>query len=654
MITPGPQIPAYLRERYPFDKIPVWDQFVEHFRLNEGFSFSVFLVPDDWAVALLREKTQETFPDWPIHRIVLGADAPDGELAQKVLELDFDKLGQGILWIDADPIPSEQFADRDAAWERNWSRLNRSRNLLMRQWPQPIIVAAPHRLHSILRGATPDFWRLAKFFHLEVNQPEISSELPQFENLRDDQLFDFGLGGDPEQTLAEIESLRHLDGREQLKAHLHARAARQYYQKLQFSNALEQFDLAIQLDEKFGSDAEFSVLLHSMFGQLLNAMGQNVQAEMHLCKSLALASEPSLTSEIQSLPLNNLASLLQDTNRLAEAELLIRRALAIDENSYGDQHPNVGLRLNNLGSLLQETNRLSEAEALMRRALAIFEANCVDQHPYIALILNNLASLLQQTDRLSEAETLMRRALAIDELIFGDHHPTVAVDLNNLSLLLQETNRLSESEPLMRRALAIKERNYGGQHPSVVISINNLAWLLKSTNRFAEAELLMRRALAIGETNFGGEHPKVALRLNSLAQLLHDLNRLTEAELLMRRALRIDEKTYGLEHPTVAIDHNNLASLLITTNRHVEAEPHYKIAISISLRSLGQDHPNTTLFIDNYLHFLTSDLKLTEEQAEARIQELIASAMKKSRELGSRLGMLAGVRLSCGGSGERG
>ncbi|MFO0776824.1 MAG: tetratricopeptide repeat protein [Nitrospira sp.] len=45
-------------------------------------------------------------------------------------------------------------------------------------------------------------------------------------------------------------------------------------------------------------------------------------------------------------PLNNLAQLLQATNRLAEAEPLMKRALAIDETSYGPEHPKVAIRLN--------------------------------------------------------------------------------------------------------------------------------------------------------------------------------------------------------------------------------------------------------------------------------------------------------------------
>jgi hypothetical protein len=49
---------------------------------------------------------------------------------------------------------------------------------------------------------------------------------------------------------------------------------------------------------------------------------------------------------------------------------LKRRALAIAEASYGPDHPDVARDLNNLATLLSATNRLAEAEPLMRRALA--------------------------------------------------------------------------------------------------------------------------------------------------------------------------------------------------------------------------------------------------------------------------------------------
>jgi DNA repair ATPase RecN len=96
---------------------------------------------------------------------------------------------------------------------------------------------------------------------------------------------------------------------------------------------------------------------------------------------------------------------------------LQRRALAIDEQSYGDQHPNVARDLNKLAQLLQAqwrklpacdaasgedrkleayATRLAEAEPLMRRALAIFQATYGDDHPHTQIAHHNLAALLKQ------------------------------------------------------------------------------------------------------------------------------------------------------------------------------------------------------------------------------------------------------------------
>ena len=66
--------------------------------------------------------------------------------------------------------------------------------------------------------------------------------------------------------------------------------------------------------------------------------------------------------------------------RFAEAEPLYKRALAIDEASYGRDNPNVANDLWNLAELLLATNRLVEAERLYRRALVIDEANHGPDH----------------------------------------------------------------------------------------------------------------------------------------------------------------------------------------------------------------------------------------------------------------------------------
>src|SRR5207248_2122813 len=103
----------------------------------------------------------------------------------------------------------------------------------------------------------------------------------------------------------------------------------------------------------------------------------------HVAAAVAQADEAGVAEPTTRL-INDLGLLLQATNRLAEAEPLMRRALATDERSLGAEHPKVATDLNNLAQLLQATNRLAEAEPLMRRALATDERSLGAEHPKVA------------------------------------------------------------------------------------------------------------------------------------------------------------------------------------------------------------------------------------------------------------------------------
>jgi tetratricopeptide (TPR) repeat protein len=281
----------------------------------------------------------------------------------------------------------------------------------------------------------------------------------------------------------------------------------------------------------------------------------------HALSVIEHADQIGITDPTATL-MNEVGVLYQGKGFYAKAEPLLRRALQIDEESFGHQHLNVARDLNNLGQLLQATNRLAEAEPLMRRALFIHEDLLGPRHPNVATQLSNLASLLQSTNRLDEAEPLIRRALQIHEDALGPNSHNVSIDLNNLAQLLATTNRLDEAEPLMRRALQIDESYFGAHHPNIAIRLNNLAELLQATNRLAEAEPLLQRALQIDLDSFGPQHSIVAVRLNNLAELLQATNRLSEAEHLMLRALDVLKKSLGPDHPNTQIVRRNLASVL--------------------------------------------------------------------------------------------
>lgn len=290
----------------------------------------------------------------------------------------------------------------------------------------------------------------------------------------------------------------------------------------------------------------------------------SAEVQCRLAVNEAEIDAPSLLS----WALNDYAQLLHNTDRLAEAEPLMRRALELDAEQFGPDHPKMAGLLNNLALLLQSTNRVAEAERLLRRALKMYEKSVGLDHTLVAFGLSNLAQLLHETNRLAEAEPLMRRALEIGESSDCFDPPTVAVRLNNLAQLLRAANRVAEAEPLMRRALELDEKSFGPDHPNVAIRLSNLAQLLQATNRTEEAEPLMWRALELGEKFFGPDHTILAVRLNNLALLLEATDRPAEAIPLLRRALVMlqnFELNTGHPHPereTVAYNYRQLLKSL--------------------------------------------------------------------------------------------
>lgn len=342
------------------------------------------------------------------------------------------------------------------------------------------------------------------------------------------------------------------------------------------------------------------------------ARWQDAERELRAAQSLATGPKD------EAISINILAGVFQGTNRFAEAETLLVRALAMGKQSYGPAHPIVANASNNLAYVFKETGHFKEAEPLFRQALEIHEKSLGADHAVVATDLNNLAELLRLTNRLDEAEPLYRRAMAIDKRVFGKSHPNLAIDLNNLCLLLQEKGSLKEAEDSIRQALAIDENAFPKGHPCVARDLNNLSSLLLETKRLDEAEVVIRRALAIDEQFFGKEHSDVARDLSNLGGLLQTTGRLAEAEPEFRRALGIAEQCFGKDHFETAVHLNNLSVLLQASERCDEAEALMRRAVAIEEKTLGKDHPDVGGDLANLASLLNATKRVGEAEALAR------------------------------------
>ena len=358
-------------------------------------------------------------------------------------------------------------------------------------------------------------------------------------------------------------------------------------------------------------------------GKYLLERAQYSQAESLYRQALAIR-EQVFGSEHPDVAasLNELGVLYYRQGKYIEAEALYQRALAIREQALGSEHPDVAESLNDLGELYYHQGKYIEAEALYQRALAIREQALGSEYPKVAESLNDLGELYYYQGKYIEAEVLYQRALAIREQVFGSQHPDVAESLNDLGGLYYRQGKYAQAEPLYQRALAIREQTLGPLHPDLAVSLSTLALLYYYQARYTEAEPLNQRALAIREQVLGPFHPRLAITLNHLARLYAKQGRFLEAEAFYQRSLAINERVLGSHHSDVAITLNDLGKLYADQARYTEAETFYQQALSIQKQSVGPQHDRVALTLHNLGLLYTSQGKYAE--AEQFYQKALA------------------------------
>ena len=160
--------------------------------------------------------------------------------------------------------------------------------------------------------------------------------------------------------------------------------------------------------------------------------------------------------------LSNLALASRAGRESTASETLLRRALDIQVAAFGRNHYQTAATINNLASVLQDLGKLAEAENLWREALSIFRQK-LPNSPEIAAVSANLADVLNRKGDKPGAIALLREAIANDEAAGGADTVEAAADLAGLAHLLQQSGDQTGAEPLLRRALSIYEARLGSE-----------------------------------------------------------------------------------------------------------------------------------------------------------------------------------------------
>ena len=209
-------------------------------------------------------------------------------------------------------------------------------------------------------------------------------------------------------------------------------------------------------------------------------------------------SQPVTKEVAEAIQLETQAAALASQGRVAEAETLYKRSLAIVEQAL-PSNPILAGSLNNFGQFYRGQRRYSEAADHFSRALAIYAQSYGDNHKLTATVINNLAAVYQAAGRYDEAEPLYKRGLGATEKLFGAEHYAVALSLDWLAQTNFFKRKYSESEANLRRAVTIAEKSAGPESKLVVALLDHLVSVLKAQGRDVEASTIRQRAQLLAD-----------------------------------------------------------------------------------------------------------------------------------------------------------
>lgn len=342
------------------------------------------------------------------------------------------------------------------------------------------------------------------------------------------------------------------------------------------------------------------------------------------------------------------------------------KALILQENALGIDHPDIVITLGTLAGIYNRIGKSLEAEGLLQRSLEIRRKTFGEYSIETVRSCRDLAELYVSMKEFTKAEELYRQAISIMERLQGKESPAVAELLVSLGQCYIAAQRFAEAENMFMRARSFFEMAYGKDHKDTIGAQQILAGLYWQTGRVNEALALLNRttgvvaveekmpseaelaqqmsaassfdiekAISIGwqileiqEKRLGKENPQLVGNLMEVARLYGMVEGgWAQSEPIYKRVLQLLQSAQETESYRVAIILDALAMQYRYEKRYSEAVQFGERALAIREKMHGDEY---VLSIINTMLNLGMLYRLTErnDSAEVLLKKAVASCEK--------------------------
>ena len=234
---------------------------------------------------------------------------------------------------------------------------------------------------------------------------------------------------------------------------------------------------------------------------------------------------------------------------LGRAELHLRRAVELDRQSLGPDHPRTIAAEVELANVLKRQGQYEESAGLLKRAIDYYRESNGPDAPHSLNATRFLAQLYSAKGRHAEAIAILEDVLKRSRETYGPEREITVGIMNVLGLAYQNADRPQDALKLHQEALRIRTAKLGEESPITLLAMHNLAAALEEAGRWREAAKLFEKELQAAKIKFGAESRHTLQVMRMLGYAYHLSGRIPDA-IAMTFASRPDSRKRSMERTT--------------------------------------------------------------------------------------------------------
>ncbi len=274
------------------------------------------------------------------------------------------------------------------------------------------------------------------------------------------------------------------------------------------------------------------------------------------------------------------------------AEKALQRAVELDKQVYGGDHPEIARGLNDLAMVLRAMGRSREAAEFMTESLRLYQKINGPGHPTVARGYHNLGRARLSNGESQTAREHLEKSLWIKQQALGKDHASVRPTAQVLGLATWQMKDFPAAREAFATAWTVSRKHKGEEHPDTVLDRHLLGRMEERCGRMDDA-MTHFEGVVKAYNHIEGHAHAASLALNSLGRLQGRLGRGDAVETL-KMAVAMGDSGAGGITPL-----HNLGVALFKKGKHKEALPHLEKSLALAKKHLGDGHARTRMYERN-------------------------------------------------------